>query len=700
MNPKLRIVSMLSLILAGCGGSDQASAPPRAGGADAQSEQLSPAETAREAAFRVEAERFADVRLLRYRAPGFEALDLGAKRLLYYLYEAALSGREIIYDQKYRYNLAIKRTLEEVVKHYPGDRDTAEFAALQLYLKRIWFSNGIHHHYAHDKFDPGFDFATFERFVKATPGRFPVREGQTVDELLAELRGPMFDPTVDAKLVSKSGASDVLASSAINYYEEGLTQGEVETFYAGKQTPGDPTPVSLGLNSQLVERDGVATERVWKVGGLYTEAIEPMVAWLEKAAGAAENDAQRDALSKLVRYYRSGDLEDWDAYNIAWVDDKDSLVDAIHGFIEVYHDPLGMRGSFESVVSFRDPVATRRIEAIAAQAQWFEDHSPILDRHKKADVTGITGKVITVVVESGDAAPATPVGINLPNADWIRKQHGSKSVSLGNISAAYDLVRGEADREFAWDEADAARIERWGELASALHTDMHEVIGHASGQLDPGVGSLHETLKNYGSTLEEARADLVALYFAIDPKLVELGVMPSIEVGQVEYDRYIRNGLQQQLYRIELGKDIEEDHMRNRQLVAAWVYERGRAQNVIERRERDGKTYFVIRDYEKLRELFGELLRELQRIKSEGDFAAIRDLVETYAVKVDPELHAEVLERYARLDIPPYAGFIAARLVPVASGGEIIDVRIEYPEDFSAQMLEYAERYALLPTWN
>jgi dipeptidyl-peptidase-3 len=421
---------------------------------------------------------------------------------------------------------------------------------------------------------------------------------------------------------------------------------------------------------------------------------------LKKAVTVAENDAQRTALEKLVAYYETGDLKAWDEYNIAWLRDTQSHVDVINGFIEVYHDPLGLRGSYESVVSFRDPEATRRIETLAAQAQWFEDHLPIFDRHKKSNVQGITGKVITVVIEAGDAAPATPIGINLPNADWLRKQHGSKSVSLGNIVAAYDATRGAADREFAWDDADAERGERFGSLAAELHTELHEVIGHASGQLEPGIGSLHDTLKNYGSTLEEARADLVALYFAIDPRLVELGLMPSIEVGKVEYDRFIRNGLQQQLYRIPQGGDIEEDHMRNRQLIAAWAFEQGRADNVIERRERDGKTYFVIRDYAKLRALFGGQLRELQRIKSMGDYAAIRDLVERYAVKVDAALHAEVLERYRKLDIPAYSGFIGPRLVPVMRGDEIADVRLEYPDDFAAQMLEYADRYAFLPTWN
>jgi dipeptidyl-peptidase-3 len=536
--------------------------------------------------------------------------------------------------------------------------------------------------------------------VKATPGgRFPVRPGQSVDELLAELEAPLFDPAFDAKLVSKGG-SDVLASSAINYYGRGLTQQDVSEFYAGRLAPNDREPVSLGLNSTLEKSGAGLAERVWRIGGRYTEALERIVHWLEKASAIAGSDAQRIALDKLVAYYRSGDLRGWDEYNIAWVEDKDSVVDTINGFIEVYHDPLGMRGSFEAVVSFRDPVATRRIAAIAAEAQWFEARSPILDRHKKTDVKGITGRVITVVIESGDCAPATPIGINLPNADWIRTQHGSKSVSLGNIVAAYDAVRGGADREFAWDAADAERGARYAALASELHTDMHEVIGHASGQIEPGVATLYETLKNYGSTIEEARADLVALYYAIDPKLVELGLMPSIEVGQVEYERYIRNALQLQLYRVPAGGDIEEDHMRNRQLVAAWCYEHGKPADVIERRERDGKTYFVVNDFVRLRELFGELLRELQRIKSEGDYAAARDLVERYAVKVDRRLHAEVLERYATLDIPPFAGFMGPRLVPVRDGERIVDVLLEYPEDFGAQMLEYAEQYAFLPSWN
>jgi dipeptidyl-peptidase-3 len=644
--------------------------------------------------FRFEVERFADVRILRYRVPGFEALDARTKKLLYYLYEAALCGREITYDQKYRYNLPLKRTLEQIVRRYPGNRDTADFRALTLYLKRVWFANGIHHHYGHDKLVPGFSAAAFAAYVRGTPAEFPRRQGQSLDELVEELTRVMFDPAVDAKLVSKSADRDVLTSSAVNFYS-GLTQREVESFYASAEGR-----VSRGINSRLVKVDGAVVEQVQKVGGRYTQAIERIVAWLEKAAGCAENEVQRAALAKLIRFYRTGSLEDWDDYNIAWVRDTESHVDVVNGFIEVYNDPLGMRGTFESVVSFRDTQATRRIGTIAAAAQWFEDHMPFFGRHKKRSVTGISGKVITVVIESGDAAPTTPIGINLPNSDWIRREHGSKSVTLANIVAAYNAVRGGVDREFSYGSAENERNERYGELAATLHVDLHEVIGHGSGQTEHGVGPLHETLKNYGSTLEEARADLVALYFAVDPKLVELGLMPAVEVGHAAYDQFIRNALLQQLNRVEPGKDLEEDHMRNRQLIAAWAYEHGRKDNVIERRVRDGKTFFVINDYAKLRALFGRLLRELQRIKSTGDYAAVRELVERYAVKVDSTLHAEVRARYAALDVPAFTGFVGPRLVPVQSGDEIVDVALEYPEDFAAQMLEYADRYAFLPSWN
>ncbi len=649
--------------------------------------------------FRYEAERFADVRILRYQVPGFEGLDLQKKELLYYLYEAALSGREIIYDQKYRYNLPIKRTLEQLLRLYPGDRTTDDFQKLTVYAKRVWFSNGIHHHYASDKFDPGFSYETFYTYVKETPGPFPVRDGQSLDAFLAELRPVMFDPAVDPKLVNKRRGADLVRDSAANFYAD-LTQKEVEGFYQQMKKPNDPRPLSYGLNSRLVKENGAIVEQVWKVGGVYTAALEPVASWIDKAAGVAENDAQRDALEKLAKYFRTGSLADWDAYNVAWVADTRSDIDVINGFIEVYNDAMGYRGSYESVVSVRDPIATRRIETVAGSAQWFEDHSPLMDAHKKKNVKGITGSVINVVVESGDASPATPIGINLPNANWIRAEHGSKSVNLANIVNAYNQVAGASLDEFAWDQAELDRAKTYGELGGALHTDMHEVIGHASGQINPGVGTPKETLKNYSSTLEEGRADLVALYYLMDPKLIQLGVMPDLDVGRAAYDRYIRNGMMTQLRRLKPGAEIEEDHMRNRQLVAKWAFEKGAADNVIERRRRDNKTFFVVTDYGKLRELFGQLLREIQRIKSEGDFAAGEHLVETYGVQVDRALHEEVLERYARLNVPSYSGFINPVLVPVRDGGRIVDVKIEYPDDFTEQMLYYAEHYAYLPTWN
>ncbi|HMB73847.1 MAG TPA: dihydrofolate reductase [Gammaproteobacteria bacterium] len=698
MNCKIILAILLTLVLSGCG-SDPVPVQPPVQPPDEQS-RGAPAEAgaAIEDEFAVETERFADLRILRYRVPGFDELSLREKQLLYYLSEAGYAGREIIYDQKYRYNLAIKRTLEKILRDYPGQRDTPDFQALVVYLKRIWFSNGIHHHYATDKFDPGFGFDAFTRLVHDTPGEFPIRPGQSVDEFLAELRPVMFDPAVDAKLVNRAPGIDPVTGSAVNFYSS-VTRDEVEAFYAAMRDPDDPTPVEYGLNSRLVKIDGEIREQVWRVGGLYSEALEQVVEWLERARSVAQSEAQRSVIEKLIAYYRSGSLEDWDEYNVAWVENSASTVDAINGFIEVYNDPIGYRGSFESVVQIVDPEATRRIDALAREAQWFEDNSPIADAHKKPNVTGITGRVINVVSEAGDASPATPVGINLPNSDWIRRDHGSKSVSLANISAAYDAVGG-AEEEFAWDAEEIARGESFGEVAGHLQTDMHEVIGHASGQLNAGVGPVNETLGVYGSTLEEARADLVGLYFMLDPKLVELGLLPNVEAGHIAYDRYIRNGLMQQLNRIEPGNDIEQDHMRNRQMVAAWALERGREDNVIDRRVRDGKTFFVVQDYAALREIFGRLLRELQRIKSEGDHDAIRDLVENYGVSVDAELHAEVRQRYAALDIPAYSGFINPRLVPVVSDGEIVDVNIEYPDDFTEQMLDYAQRYAHLPTWN
>jgi dipeptidyl-peptidase-3 len=692
----------LGTLLVAC--SREASNPAPAPTIELQATETAEASPAVAAAqFQYEADRFADIRVLRYQIPGFEELSLQQKKLLFFLSQAGMSGRDITWDQNYEHNLRIRRVLEEIVRYYPGDRSTPEFTAFMTYAKRVWFANGIHHHYGGDKFVPGFTPAYLQEIATASDASatWPLDEGQTLEQLLTVLEPVLFDPAVDAKSVNIAADVDKVTSSAVNFYE-GVTEAEVSEFYAAKTDPDPERPVMHGLNSKLVKQDGALVEKVWKLDGMYGPAIERIVYWLEQAIGVAEDDAQRRALELLVRYYRSGDLADFDAYNVAWVADTASRVDATNGFIEVYKDPLGLKGSFESVVSFRDEVATQRISAIAAEAQWFEDNSPIDEAHKKDEVVGITGKAIVVVSETGDASPATPIGINLPNSAWIRAEHGSKSVSLSNITTAYDASETGTLEEFAWDEAEVARARTHGQLAGLLHTDMHEVIGHASGIINPGVGSTAETLKQYASAMEEGRADLVALYYMMDPKLVEIGVMPSLDVGKAEYDRYIRNGLLTQLYRIEPGKNIEEAHMRNRQEIAAWAYAMGREENVIERRERDGKTYFVVNDYEKLRALFGQLLREHQRIKSEGDFAAAQALIETYGTKVDPELHAQVLKRYEPLNVAPYSGFINPRLVPVVSPGspEITDVLVEYPDDFTAQMLEYAQSYSLLPHAN
>ena len=651
--------------------------------------------------FQWKADRFADLQILRYQVPGFDELAPKQKELLFYLYKAALSGRDIIWDQNYKYNLTIRHTLEAIIADYAGNRQDSEFAKFEEYTKRVWFSNGIHHHYMNNKFTPEFSFDSFSRYVNAVAdkGKLPLRDGQSVDQLLALLKEVMFNPDVAAKKVVQAAGVDKVATSAVNFYE-GVTEQEVVDFYKAKIDKDDKRPVSWGLNSKLVKENGVIKEQVWKVGGMYGEALVEVANWLEKAAGVAENAQQAKTLKLLVKYFRSGDLKDFDAYNIEWVKDTESAVDVVNGFIEVYSDPMAYRGSFESVVSVKDPEATKVIAAIAAQAQWFEDNSSIMDAHKKKNVKGITGKAIVVVVESGDASPSTPIGINLPNANWIRAEHGSKSVSLSNIVNAYDNSKGGVLKEFAWDDAEYQRGKQFGPLGSHLHTDLHEVIGHASGQINPGVGTPKETLKQYSSALEEGRADLVALYFLMDQKLVDMGVMPSLEVGKATYDNYIRNGMMVQLNRLQPGQEIEEAHMRNRQLVASWAYEKGLKDNVIEKRVRDGKTYFVVNDYQKLRGLFGELLRELQRIKSEGDFKAGQHLIEHYAVKVDPVLHAEVLERYKALEIAPYSGFINPKLTPIYSGDKLIDVKVSYPTDFTGQMLEYGKQYSLLPTMN
>jgi dipeptidyl-peptidase III len=653
-------------------------------------------------ASQVQVDRFADVQVLSYRVPGFDTLPLQEKKLVYYLSQAALSGRDMIYDQNYEHNLRIRRLLSAIVDSYAGDRASADYASLLEYAKRVWFANGIHHHYSSDKMRPGFSPEALAKMAsESDQSRLPLDEGQTLEELLALLYEPMFSTVTAAKKVNLDPDIDALEGSATNYYRD-VSADEATAFYASRIDEDPERPVSWGLNSQLVKENGELRERTWKVGGMYSPAIEQIVYWLEKAATVAENEKQGAWIEKLISFYRSGDLKEYDAYNIAWVADTDSRVDTVNGFTEVYGDPLGYRGAWEAVLSIRDLEATHRISTIGGQAQWFEDHSPIMAEHKKKNVVGISAKVITVVVEGGDAAPSTPIGINLPNANWIRKEHGSKSVTLGNIMESYEIASAASglSEEFSYTDEEKERAKKYSALESLLHTDMHEVIGHASGQINPGVGTPKETLKAYSSTLEEARADLVALYFIMDPKLVELGLIPSLDVGKTSYEKHIRNGLQLQLRRVELGDDIEQAHMRNRQLIAAWAYERGLEDNVIEKIVEGGKTYFVIRDYDALRALFGELLREIQRIKSEGDYEAASALVETYGVRVDQAMHKEVLDRVAPLNIAAYAGFIQPRLVPVEENGEIVDVKVEYPDDFPAQMLEYEKNYSFLPNTN
>ena len=652
--------------------------------------------------FQYFSEQFADLRVLRYQIPEFERLDLNQKILLYYLYEAALSGRDIFYDQNYKYNLLVRRTLEAIVRNYHGDENSENYKNFIVYCKRVWFANGIHHHYSADKFVPEFSRDFFSQCVKATPVKeLPLDSTQSVAEFLEKIIPIIFDPKLDAKRVNLDPHVDWIKESAENYYEN-VSKEEVINYYKQKKDPNDDTPVSYGLNSKLINVNGQLTERVWHIGGMYSKAIEQIILWLEKAAGMAENDRQRAALEKLIDYYNTGNLETFNEYCILWLQDTLSTVDVVSGFIETYGDPMGYRGAYESVVSFRDQQASKRIAAISREAQWFEDHSPIMKEYKRQHVTGISAKVITVVAEAGDASPASPLGINLPNADWIRSDYGSKSVSLGNINTSFEEASKSSGilEEFTIDKDMIDLEKKYAGIAGDLHTDLHEVIGHASGKLEKGVATPKETLKNYSSALEEARADLVALYYIMDPMMIKIGVMPSLDVGKVSYNTYVRRGLMTQLYRIKPGKDIQQAHMRMRQMIPAWAYEKGKDENVIEKKVVNGKTYFVINDYQKLRELFGELLREVQRIKSQGDYAAGRNLIETYGVKVDPALHREVLERFSKLNIAPYTGWINPVLKPVKKDGIIVDVIVEYPQDFMGQMLYYAKYYSFLPTYN
>lgn len=644
-------------------------------------------------------DQFADLQILRYKVPGFENLSLRQKQLLYHLSEAALMGRDILFDQNGRYNLVIRRTLEAVYQYGTVDKSSADYQAFEVYLKRVWFANGIHHHYGEDKFIPGFSEAFFDAAVRSVDASLlPLKAGETVDTLLARLKPVIFDPVVMPKRTVQSGDTDWIQASANNYYGEDVTQAEVEAFYGKMKAEGDSRcPLSYGLNSRLEKENGQLVERVWKVGGLYSEAIERIVAELEKAAAFAENEKQRQIIATLIDYYRTGDLRTFDAYSILWVEDTDSQVDFVNGFIETYGDALGLKASWESTVNFRNEEATRRTQTISENAQWFEDHSPVDKRFKKERVKGVSAKVITVTMLGGDCYPSTPIGINLPNADWIRRDHGSKSVTIENIMEAYDKASqgsGFSD-EFVWSDEERNRIKTYGFLTDMLHTDLHECLGHGSGQLLPGTDP--DALKAYASTLEEARADLFGLYYLADPKMQELGLVPDGEAFKAEYYKYMMNGLLTQLVRIEEGKDVEEAHMRNRQLIARWVFEQGAADKVVELKKRDGKTFVVINDYLQLRALFGKLLAEVQRIKSEGDYEAGRSLVENYGVKIDPVLHHEIRERYVRLHLSPYKGFVNPVMREVKDdSGHVTNITLDYTEGYAEQMLCYSRDYSYL----
>ncbi|WP_417601336.1 dipeptidyl-peptidase 3 family protein [Owenweeksia hongkongensis] len=636
--------------------------------------------------FQWETEQFADLRILRYQIEGWDNLSLKQKELVYYLTQAGLSGRDITWDQYYRHNLEIRNALEAIVKNYNGDKESEDWKNFMTYTKRVWFSNGIHHHYSNAKMKPGFEKAYFEQLLS---------ESNT--SLSAEATDVIFNDK-DMKKVSKDSDQDLLLASAVNFYDPDITEEEAIAFYKKQIDPNTKTPISYGLNSKLVRaEDGSIKEVKWSAEGMYGSAITEIIGWLEKAQGVAENEAQGKALGILIDYYKTGDLKKWDEYNIAWVEATEGDIDYINSFIEVYDDPLGYKATYETVVQIKDFDASKKMAVISDNIQYFEDNSPIMDEHKKPNVKGVTYKMVNVAGEAGATTPSTPIGVNLPNANWIRAEHGSKSVSLANIEHAYEEAKGAGFlEEFTFTKEELERAKKYAGNSSKMHTALHEVVGHASGKLNDGVGTPKETLRNYASTLEEGRADLVALYYIMDPKLMEMGLIDTMEVGKAEYDNYIRNGLMLQLRRLEVGEIIEEDHMRNRQLVAKWAYETGKQDNVIEKKTLDGKTYFVINDYDKLREIFGDQLREIQRIKSEGDYEAGKKLVETYGVQVDPAIHKEVLARTEKLHIAPYNGFIQPELKPVMEGDSITDIEVTYPIDFTQQMLMYGEKYSFL----
>jgi dipeptidyl-peptidase-3 len=676
-------------LLAGCNGGKKAETQPAT------------TDDGIDSTFEYRVDRFADIEILRYPVPGFNSLSLQQKELIYYLSQAALEGRDILWDQHNRYNLTIRRVCEGVYENYMGDKSTEDWKNFETYLKQIWMANGIHHHYSEDKILPKFSKEYFTTIVKSVdPGRMPFRDGMAADETLTEIVPVMFDPNIMPKRMNQAAGVDLIKTSAVNFYE-GVTQKEVENFYNKMKNPNDATPVSYGLNSKVVKKDGVVAEQVWKQGGMYDKAITRIIGWLEKAAGVAENEQQKAVINTLIDFYKTGDLKTFDDYSIKWVSDTSSHVDFVNGFIETYADPLGMKGSWESIVNFKNIEATKRTETISANAQWFEDHSPIDPRFKKSEVKGVSAKVITAAILGGDCYPATPIGINLPNSNWIRAQHGSKSVTIENITYAYDkAAEGNGfNEEFMWSDDERALSKKYGSLTDNLHTDLHECLGHGSGKLLPGVDG--DALKAYGSTLEEARADLFALYYLGDPKLVELKLLPDNEAYKSEYYQYVMNGAMTQLTRIKPGKTIEEAHMRNRALIANWVMEKGKADSVVVFKQKEDKTYVVVNDYDKLRDLFGKLLAEVQRIKSEGDYEAGKKLVETYGVKVDPKLHKEVLARYEKLNLAPYKGFVNPVYKPVTdANGKITDITISYDENYIDQQLRYSRQYSVLPLKN
>ena len=633
-------------------------------------------------------DEFADIKIMKYQIPGWDELSFRQKEYVYHLGEAAKYGRDIIWSQNCKYNLPVRKVLENILRNYDGDRECKDFQDFTVYAKRVFFSNGIHHHYAEDKIFPDCPQEYFTSLMES------VGDGDKCGELIPVI----YSPDIFPQRKSNDPSKDIVSASAVNFYEN-VTRDEVDAFYRAMADPSDPTPVSYGLNSKVVKGDdGVIREEVYKVGGLYGAALEKIVSELEKAAACAENDAQRQYVSTLVEYYRTGDLKLWDEYNIQWLQDTLGTVDFVNGFVEDYNDPLGRKATWEGLVNIKDHEASVRTDIISANAQWFEDHSPVDPRFRKPHVKGVSAKVINATTLAGDCYPSTPIGINLPNADWIRRDYGSKSVTIANITHAYDLAAQESPKntlsEFAWSEEEIEREKKYLTLTNDIHTDLHECLGHGSGQLLPGTTS--NALGEYSSTLEEARADLFGLYYMADPKLVELGILPDMEAYKAQYSNYIRNGSMVQFTRVDLGKKNTEAHMQNRKLISDWCYEHGLKDNVIEKKTRDGKTYYVVNDFEALRGLFAELLAEVQRIKSEGDYEAGKALVLKYAVDIDPALHKEVLERYASLGLKPYGGFVNPEIVPVKRGGKVVDYRVEYTDDYLGQMLEYGQKYAVL----